>query len=107
MAVNKDRYKNKKMYYITFDELTKEDKKFILGEEIQKVKDINKNILSDFVNNSDKGDYFNMGLSVGFKYGWNAVLRIIGENFKSAMVDEISDKIHLESENGVIDEFYF
>lgn len=107
MTVNKDRYKNKEMYYIEFEKLSKEDKKFILDEEIQKVKDINKNILSDFVRNSDKGDYFNMGLSVGFKYGWNAILRIIGENYKSSIFDEISEKIHLESENGIIDEFYF
>ena len=103
----KDRYKNKEMYYIEFEELSKEDKKFLLQKEIQKVKDINKNILSDYTRRGDKGDYLNIGLSIGFKYGWNAVLRIIGENCKSSIFDEISEKIHLESENGIIDEFYF
>ena len=106
-TINKERYKNEEMYYIDFEKLSKEDKKYLLEEEIQKVKNINENILSDFARNSDKGDYFNMGLSIGFKYGWNAVLRVIGENFKSSMVDEIGEKIHLESENGIIDEFYF
>ncbi len=107
ITINKERYKNEEMYYIDFEKLSREDKKFILGEEIQKVKKINENILSDFVRKSEKGDYFNMGLSIGFKYGWNAVLKVIGENFKSSMVDEIREKIHLESENGIIDKFYF
>lgn len=107
MTINKERYKNEDMYYINFDELTKEDKKYLLGEEIQKVKEINKNILSDSARNSNKGDYFNMGISIGFKYGWNAVLHIIGENLKSSFFDEIAEKIHLESNNGIIDEFYF
>lgn len=87
--------------------IDKEKKLEIVRRECEKAKKLCRRMLSDHQKNSELGDFYDIGFNDGFKYGWNFVLAFILRNYKSYIVDTIADNILLESENKVIDPFYF
>ena len=97
--------------YVDYVDITqpinKEKKLEIVREKTEMAKKLCKRMLSDHQKNSELGDFYDIGFNDGFKYGWNFVLSFILHNYEDCYFDAVADNVMLETEDNVIDPFYF